>query len=248
MIPFVIDSYDGISVIRDDAVLGGTKRRVIAAVLQSIDYDFDRGFGTPRNKQHFTYASPTFGYAQIAVAIGCQEIGAKVTIFVPKRKQMHPRSALAADHGAEIIQVPMGFLSHCAAKAKQFAIDSGATLLPFGLDCPVAIRSLSEVAKSTKLLPKEVWCVAGSGVLTRALQLAWPDAKHCVVTVGCKSAKVGNAAVYESQEPFAKDAKIQPPFLTVSNYDAKAWVFVKRHARPGALFWNVGGDEHKAND
>ena len=31
-----------------------------------------------------------------------------------------------------------------------------------------------------------------------------------------------------------------PPFPSAPTYDAKTWKFMREHASPGALFWNVG--------
>ena len=47
--------------------------------------------------------------------------------------------------------------------------------------------------------------------------------------VGCPAfTKIGNVK-----------AEDMPPFPSVSNYDAKAWKYMKEHASEGALFWNV---------
>ena len=32
----------------------------------------------------------------------------------------------------------------------------------------------------------------------------------------------------------------KPPFPSVPTYDAKAWAIMKKYAKKGALFWNVG--------
>jgi hypothetical protein len=45
--------------------------------------------------------------------------------------------------------------------------------------------------------------------------------------------------VYRAPERFEDEALEPPPFPSCSNYDAKAWRFIRRHAEAGALFWNV---------
>ncbi|HEY5865361.1 MAG TPA: hypothetical protein VI542_07385, partial [Candidatus Tectomicrobia bacterium] len=121
--------------------------------------------------------------------------------------------------------------------------DTGASLLPFGLDAPAYIDALAFVALSTGEAPEEVWCVAGSGVLARALRQAWPTAHLCVVTLGREPIlPVDSVTVYRAPESFEDRAAIPPPFPSCSHYDAKAWQFIQAHASPGALFWNVGGD------
>jgi len=43
----------------------------------------------------------------------------------------------------------------------------------------------------------------------------------------------------KAPEKFEQDARLRPPFPSCSNFDAKAWRFVRQRAAPGALFWNV---------
>jgi hypothetical protein len=224
--PPVIEEIEGILVVRDDLIPGGTKRRVLDQLLsQSIDPEF-------------VYASPAYGYAQVALAYSCTQLGRQATIFTAKRKELHPRTLEAKRAGAKIVMVPTGYLSNVQAKAKSYCEQSGAQLLPFGLDTPYVVSALAKVARGLPITPTEVWSVAGSGVLTRALQLAWPGAKFFTVQVG-KDPQAGRAVVYKAPEDFEQDARIKPPFPSCSNYDAKAWQFIKRHASKGALFWNV---------
>jgi hypothetical protein len=111
-------------------------------------------------------------------------------------------------------------------------------LLPFGLDAPGFIQALSDLARKLPVKPHEVWTVAGSGVLTRALQQSWPAASFHAVQIGAVP-KVGRASLYKAPETFEQNARTRPPFPSCGNYDAKAWRFIKSHASPGALFWNV---------
>jgi hypothetical protein len=126
------------------------------------------------------------------------------------------------------------------ARAREYCAVSGAHLLPFGLDAPAFIDALATLACGLPVRPREVWTVAGSGVLTRALQQAWPTAAFHAVRVGAVP-NVGRAAIYEAPERFEAPAVVRPPFPSCDNYDAKAWRFIRAHARPGALFWNVAG-------
>lgn len=134
--------------------------------------------------------------------------------------------------------VPTGYLSNVQAKAKAYCIATGATLLPFGLDVPLVRDGIATVADSLGLNPAQVFTVAGSGTLTRALQQAWPNAEFIAVQVG-RTPEIGKAKLLIAPEKFEDDAKVKPPFPSCSNYDAKAWRFIKQHAMQGALFWNV---------
>lgn len=220
----IIEEIEGIAVVRDDLIPGGTKVRAIEALMNG--------------KQEYVYASPASGYAQIALAIGCAAKGKQATIFTAKRNVMHKRTAQAKEAGAKIVQVPCGYLSNVQAKARDYAELTGAALLPFGFDSQEIRDALAAVARSIGIKPNEVWTVAGSGTLSRALQTAWPSAKFHAVRIG-RQPNVGRADLLEAPESFEKDAVYPPPFPSCSNYDAKAWRFIKQHALPGALFWNV---------
>jgi len=222
MLPkFSLAEHDGIIVVRDDRLPGGTKRRVLPCLIKD-------------QKQEYVYASPVYGYAQIALAHSAKH----ATIFCAERKTNHPRTLEAKAAGAKIVEVPCGYMSVVRARAKAYCAEHGAVLLPFGLDVPEFIDALAAEASKINYKPREVWTVAGSGVLSRALQAAWPKAKFFAVRVGAEP-DAGRATVLQAPEKFENDAKMPPPFPSCSNYDAKAWRFVRASAKPGALFWNV---------
>jgi hypothetical protein len=220
----VIEEVGRILVVRDDLVAGGSKRRVIDQIL---------GAGG-----EFVYASPVYGYAQIALAHACAAAGHRATIFTAARAQLHPRTLEARKAGAKVVQVPVGYMSNVRAKARAYCELSGATLLPFGLDLPAFVSGLAAAARAIPVKPREVWAAAGSGTLIRALQLAWPRAAFHAVRVGAVP-DVGRAELHVAPERFEQDARQPPPFPSCSNYDAKVWRFIVEKASPGALFWNV---------
>lgn len=213
-----------ILVVRDDLIAGGTKVRSLPVLLTDA--------------AEFVYASPASGYAQIAVAIAARQCGKRATIFVAHRKVPHARTTQAHAAGARIIQVPAGYMAVVRARARSYCQVSGARLLPFGLDAPPFIAALADVARALGLNPPEVWSVAGSGVLTRALQAAWPDAVVHAVRIGAQP-NAGRARLHQAPERYEQDARCPPPFPSCGNYDAKAWRFIQAQAAPGALFWNV---------
>lgn len=224
----VITEHEGIRVVRDDLLPGGTKRRAIAAL-------FEPGY------EEYVYASPVYGHAQVALAHATKDYGLRATIFCAKRAERYSLSLEAMAAGAAMIEVPHGYMSVVRARARDYVTNSlGARLLPFGLDDPRFINALAAVARRLPIAqPAEVWSVVGSGVLSRALQLAWPGSRFYGVRVGAEP-DAGEAYVFEAPEPYEKPAQVLPPFPSAPNYDAKAWRFIKQHAAPGALFWNVG--------
>lgn len=221
-----IREHDGFLVVRDDAMPGGTKARILPEILAASDAD------------EFVYASPAYGYAQIALAFSAVAVGKQATVFVAKRAALHPWTQTAKQAGAKIVQVPFGYLSNIQSKAKQYAESVGAVYLPFGFDFPAFQERLTALAVALPVTPREVWSVAGSGTLTRALQAAWPQAVFYAVQIGAVP-DAGRATLLKAPESFERNAKNRPPFPSCLNYDAKAWAFIKSQASPGALFWNV---------
>lgn len=224
--PPEVERVGGLLVVRDDLIEGGTKVRFMLPALE------------PLRQEEFVYASPAYGYAQVALAVTARALGKRATVFVAKRRDLHRRTLEAQGLGAKVVEVPNGYMSVVKARASAYAAERGAYLVPFGADMPAAIEALAACARQLELRPTEVWCAAGSGVLTRALQLAWPEAHHHAVRVGAEPT-AGAARVWEAPERFEQDAREPPPFPSCSNYDAKVWRFLRRCAAPGALFWNV---------
>lgn len=224
MAPPPIEEHGGILVVRDDLTPGGTKARVLHVLIGEA--------------AEYVYASPAYGYAQVALAYTCAAMGKSATVFTAKRARPHARTEEARRAGARVVMVPSGYLSNVTAKARAYSEASGAVLLPFGLDVPEIAEALAAEARALPVSPREVWTVAGSGTLSRALQAAWPEAAFHAVLVGAE-ADVGRATAHRAPESFEQDARQPPPFPSCSNYDAKAWRFIRQLASPGALFWNV---------
>ena len=228
----IIKEYDGIKVVRDDLLNGGTKRRAFTIYVKSKP-----------EVDEFVYASPRQGYAQLSLAYACRDLGKKCTVTVPQGERYWLTNK-AVEVGANIIEVPMGYLTNIQAKAKKYCFDNGAHLIPFGGDHPVIIEAMTQTALSLDINPTEVWTVMSSGVLSRGLQAAWPDAKVYGVRIGHNTTpqEQGRAETYKSRYKFHQECKEpeRPPFPSSLTYDSKAWMFIKEHASKGSLFWNVG--------
>ena len=228
----IVEEFDGIRVVRDDLLDGGTKRRAFTMYVAS----------RPDVKE-FVYASPRQGYAQLSLAYACHDLGRKCTVTVPKGEKTW-LTIEAEKLGCNIIQVPMGYLSNIQHKARVYCEETESHLIPFGGDHPIIIEAMTRAALSLDIQPKEVWTVMSSGVLSRGLQAAWPDAKVYGVRIGhnTTSREQGRAETYKSKYEFHQECKEpeRPPFQSSLTYDSKAWTFIQKHATKGALFWNVG--------
>ena len=226
----VVMLHDGIHVVRDDLYPGGTKARYLGRLFDTSD--------------EVVYASPPQGGAQTALAYVAADLGKRATIFIAKRAIPHPRSLMAKRLGAKVLQVRPGYLNVVQARARAYCVATGAALAPFGMNVPGAAEAIAEAGRSTGLIPDEVWCASGSGVLARGLALAFPMAARHSVEVGRTLAPtdVAGARIHHYHKPFDAEALHRPPFPSDLHYDAKAWEVCKaRHGRGIILMWNVTG-------
>ena len=223
---------DGIYVVRDDLVSGGTKRRALSPLLADL---------CSQGWSEFVFGGPAEGYAQLALAYSAQDVGASATYFVAKRKQRHPNTNEAEAQGCQIVEVEHGRLNVVQARARRYCEATAAYFFPLGFDTPqfAALMTQQVAAACESLSPSETWAVAGSGLLTRCLQAALPSIPHNAVRIGFPP-DAGKARLFDAPEQFKDEAQEPPPFPSCTNYDAKAWRFIRQHAQPGALFWNVG--------
>lgn len=227
-----IEDVQGIAVVRDDLLAGGTKRRVLERVLAR------------RPAKEFVYAASAVGHGQLALALAAADLGCRATVFVAGRKKRHPLTEAAAAAGADIRDVwqAPAYLPNVARHAVLYAgtKGEGTELLPLGFDMPEFRQELTHLARQLPVSPREVWAVLGSGALIRSLQQAWPEAKFHGVLVG-RLPELQDVEVHEAPEVFERTARLPPPFPSAPHQDAKVWQFVCKRAGKGALFWNVAG-------
>lgn len=217
-------------VVRDDLLPGGTKVRALLAL------------GVPGPAEEWCYASPSWGYAQLALALAGRAAGARVRLFVPERRQLSTPTLAARDAGARLVLVPAGRLSVVQARARDYCALTGATLAPFGLELPGMEAALLDAAAPVAAAhpdPPEVWVAAGSGMLARVLARAWPAAQVVAVAVGASPRLPAGARLLRAAEPFEQPAREAPPVPSAANYDAKVWGPWHRQAAAGSLWWNV---------
>lgn len=245
----VIVEHNGIHVVRDDLMPGGTKAR-------GADYLIGHDPTNSHIEEWVYGSSPASGYAQVSIPYVTNRYGKKTVLFMAKRNMdnLHPFQKEGMRLGAEYHWVPNGMLGVTQKRAKDYVAESPETrkLLPLGLDHAKVIACLVKVAKSLNIQPKEVWSVGSSGTLSRALQYAWPDAVVHVVHSGghtMSDSEIGRAIYHETRYKFSQSVADEemPPFPTVSNYDAKAWQpMIDYHKEYGrcdpVLFWNVAGE------
>jgi len=229
----VLADHDGYVVLRDDLLEGGTKVRVaVDCLLDEPEWD------------EWVFAGPSQGYAQLALAMGCEALGKRATFFTARRRERTYITEAALRHGLQLQEVDFGRLNVVRKRARDYiaATPGCAPLIPMGLHLPGMKPRLAALCRSLPIEPAEVWVACGSGLLASSIQEAWPDADVNAVVCGMTPTEPdGRLILWDAPEDFSQDARGPlPPYPSVRNYDAKIWRFVAEHARPGALVWNVG--------
>jgi hypothetical protein len=239
----VVREYNGVHVVREDMLPGGTKLRYMGPLALA-------GY------RELVYASSAQGGAQLALAYAASIAGIKATLFVARRAELHARTLEAIAAGAKLVQIEPGYLTVVQARAREYAharAKHGAFHVAFGGDSPdarLAIANAARVVDATYGPFDEVWCAAGSGVLSGGLQTGFPHAQHVAVCCGHAHDAIGSARLEYSGVKYGRDERDVAPFDACPTYERKAWKLLQRmrgeHPRDyprnrRVLFWNVLG-------
>ena len=234
---YPVDNFT-VNVIRDDLILGGTKSRACVKYLSQYP-----------NIEEFIYVGPSSGFSQLAITLAAKLLFKKVTLFVHNTSKITDK---CKELGANIIYVDNlvngQFLAQIYCKQTMM-------IIPFGLDSEEFNEVLfQELSQEINFIPTRVWLTVGSGTLLKVLARIWPNTEFMPVKVGkdyCKEqfGETWNRMGQESRkvlltapESFYQQAKILPPYPSVSNYDAKIWQFVLKYGQDGDYVWNIAAD------
>lgn len=223
-----IEEYNGIKVLRDDLLAGGTKSILMPSLIEP-------------NKE-YVYASPVYGGFQIALSAYC---GALATIFCAKRKEMHPNTKQCLKYGAKVIEVPYGYLTVIEKHAKDYCLATGAIKLKFGANEPenkiIIGNRMRQIIQELGKEPDEIWCAIGSGTLVDSILMATETAQIKGVQVGAEYKGVHERLqVLKYHKGFDKLSNYKAGFQSMPNYDLKAWEYCNKFKTGNdVLFWNV---------
>jgi hypothetical protein len=226
-----IAEYQGVSVVREDLIPGGTKSRFMDLAFKGTD--------------EVCYASSHCGGGQVALAHAAKRLGKRATIFAAARAQLHPRQLEAQALGAEFRFIRPGYQSVLNARLRAHCQATGATPAPFGLAVPGAEDIIAAAASSIPVRPRHVWVSAGSGLLARSLRQAYPDAELHAVRVGAE-VDVPGAVMHTFHRPYAWACQADVPFSIDQHYEAKTYQMLKAwqaetKPRGEIIFWNACG-------
>ena len=228
--PPVIKMHDGVRVVRDDLLVGSKIRGGDLLVSQI-------------KQKTLVYVQPRTGLAGVSLLEVAKRHDKKVKLFMPSSKQISHHQACCIERGADYEFHRIAAMPNLNAIAKKWADEQeDAFFIPLGLKHELVTAGFVKVASQIPE-PEEVWTVISTGVLHRALQIAWPNAKfHCVaVSRNMKSGEIGHDSIISHPLPFTTAIKEDlPPFPSVNTYDGKAWKYIPKNTGRDILFWNVG--------
>lgn len=229
-----IEEYNGVKVLRDDLLPGGTKSILMQHILDD-KYD------------EYVYASPVYGAFQIALSIWCNMNNKKATIFCAKRKELHPNTIKCMRYNANVIEVDAGYLTVVNKRAEDYCKKTGSLKLQFGANTNESKKIISNRMRDVINIighePKEIWCPIGSGTLVESILLATTKSKVIGVQVGAEYTKSHERLmVIKYDKPFDKPSNFISPFPSMKNYDLKAWELCMKYKKTDdVFFWNVYG-------
>jgi hypothetical protein len=230
-----IEVHEGISVIRDDRIVG-SKCRFADLLVKN----------TPEDT--IVYVQPRFGLAGVSILEVAKRYGKQVVLFMPSSKKISKHQAVCIERGAVPKFHRIAAMPNLNKIAERWAQEKGAAFVPLGLKHPLVTACAVRVVENLREEygdPSDVWCAISTGVLSRALQIGWPNSQHHAVAVArnLKAGELGGSTV--ASEPLAFTAAEKkhnmPPFPAVPNYDAKVWKYIPKDSRlENHWMWNVG--------
>ena len=250
--PLVVDELSiaadrKIGIVRDDLLIGGTKQRAVVGYVRQL---------MARGHREFIYASPFSGFAQIALAYACSELGAKCVLYceLTPEGSLHEFSLKAQSFGARIVTCRDLAEAHSKADNHSLLVPSSHTI-PLGLNAPEfrtileeeILRHWSEFTARRSV--SELWLPVGSGTLLSVFKkVVSASTKIFAVNVNVlpeTDARI-HAIIQDSDVSYRKapqrfhdPCRTLPPVPSNVYYDAKLFAFLQREASDGAVWWNV---------
>jgi len=228
-----IVEHEGIRVVRDDDLVG-SKVRGGDCLISSL----------PRHIDTIVYVQPRTGLAGVSILDVAKRHNKSVRLFMPSSKKISHHQACCIEQGAEVSFHRIAAMPNLNKIAKEWADKKeNAFFVPLGLKHRMVTAGIVKVASQIKE-PEQVWVATSTGVLTRGLQIAWPNAEFVSVAVSrnMKAGELGRARVISEKKAFtAHESKENlPPFPNIDTYDGKVWKYIPKHSDKDILFWNVG--------
>lgn len=239
----IVKEHEGFNVVREDLMGFGSKCRFGDILVQSCPSDT------------LVYVQPRYGFAGISLSYLAEKYNKKLVLFSPSQKEISDHQAICIENGADMKFRRIAAMPNLNKIAADWAKENNGFFIPLGLRHELVTAAAVRVAYDMAQVhgePKEVWHAMSTGVLGRALQIAWPNAEFNGVAVArnIKDGERGRAKMWSHPKEFSQNVatEFEPPFPSALNYDAKAWELMLKNGNPGAWFWNVGGNPKPKNE
>ena len=230
--PIVETMHEGVRCVRDDLITG-SKIRGADLLMSSIKEDT------------VAYVQPRTGLAGVSILDVASKHGKKVRLYMPSSKKISHHQACCIERGALVSFHRIAAMPNLNKIAKEDSKIHGYYFIPLGLKHKLMTAGMVKVASQIQE-PDEVYVAISTGVLSRALQIAWPNAKFTSVAVArnMKAGELGRAKVISEPRAFtAHESKENlPPFPNIDTYDGKVWKYIPKNTGRDILFWNVGAE------
>jgi hypothetical protein len=229
----VVTVHDGVRCVRDDLITG-TKVRGGDCLMSKI------------NQSTIVYVQPRTGLAGVSILDVAKRYDKKVKLFMPSAKRISHHQACCIERGAEASFHRIAAMPNLNKIASDWAnTQDDAFFVPLGLKHELVTAGIVKAASKIPE-PDEVYVAISTGVLSRAMQIAWPNAKFHSVAVSrnLKAGELGRANVISEPMPFQQSEKAGnlPPFPCIDTYDGKVWKYIPKNTGRNILFWNVGSE------
>jgi hypothetical protein len=227
----VVTVHDGVLCVRDDLITG-TKCRGGDCLISGS------------NASTIVYVQPRTGLAGVSIIDVAKRHNKKVKLFMPSSRRISHHQACCIEQGADVEFHRIAAMPNLNRIAQRWAEEhEDSFFVPLGLRHELVTAGIVKAA-STIEEPDEVYVAISTGVLSRALQIAWPNAKFHSVAVSrnLKAGELGRAEVISDPMLFKQSEKPEnlPPFPCIDTYDGKVWKYIPKNTGKKILFWNVG--------
>jgi hypothetical protein len=228
----VVTVHDGVRVVRDDLIVG-TKTRAGDLIASKS------------NHKTFVYSQPRTGLAGVSILDVAKHHDREVVLFMPACKEISLHQACCIERGAKVHFKRIAAMPNLNKYAKEWAEANDSFFIPLGLKHELSTAAIVHAANTIDP-PDEVYVAISTGVLSRALQIAWPKAKFTCVAVArnLKEGELGRATVISEPLPFSSPEldRNLPPFPSINTYDSKVLKYFPKNSGKNVLMWNVGPD------
>ena len=192
----IIMEHDGFNVVREDLMGFGSKCRFGDILVKTCPSDT------------LVYVQPRYGFAGISLAYLAKKYNKKLVLFSPSQKVISEHQAICIERGAEMKFYRVAAMPNLNKIAKDWAEANGAFFIPLGLRHELVTAAAVKVAYNIAEKhgePAEVWSAISTGVLSRALQIAWPNAQFNAVAVArnIKDGEAGRAKIWSHPKEFS---------------------------------------------